>query len=282
MFAKMGNLSESAEKTGTAVGAFNINNLEVLQAVVAAAEKLNLSAIIQTTPKAIEYCGLSEIYAMVMAAINQAKVPLVLHLDHGNSFEIVEACLKIGYRSVMFDGSKLPFGENVSETKKVVELAKKFDAFVEGEIGVIAKGEEGERSNRQFTDPETAAEFVQQTGVDSLAISIGNTHGAPVGEKIDIELLKKINSAVEIPLVMHGSSGLSDDDLLAAIENGIRKINIDTRLKQAFRFGISEEIADKNLDIRDVLSDAREDVEVVVEKYLQIFNQERTTNISNN
>jgi len=174
---------------------------------------------------------------------------------------------------VMFDGSKLPFEENVAVTKRVVDLAHRYDAFVEGEIGRIAKGEEGvDEGESNFTNPEEATKFAVLTGVNSLAISIGNIHGAPSGEKLNLNLLKEINEKVDIPLVLHGASGLGRGDLRQAIEFGVRKINIDTQIRRAFKVGLQENIDDPNKDIRDYLSDAKEDVEQVVERYLKIFN----------
>ncbi|TSC94690.1 MAG: fructose-bisphosphate aldolase, class II [Candidatus Berkelbacteria bacterium Athens1014_28] len=273
MFTSLKDLYKIAEENSVAIGAFNTNNLEETQAIVSTAEKLNLPAIIQTSKKAIDYAGLSELFAVIKTFIDEAKVPLVVHLDHAKEIDLVEKCLKIGYRSVMFDGSEYPFEKNVTETRKVVELASHFGATVEGEIGTIGKGEEGvSGSGQKFTDPEEAAEFVKLTGVDSLAISIGNTHGAPKGEKIDFELLDRINQVVKIPLVLHGSSGLSPVTIKKAISLGVRKINIDTQLRRAFKAGVLEEINDKNSDIRDYLSSGREEVGEVVERYLKIVN----------
>lgn len=273
MFISPRELFREAEEKKVAIGAFNTSNMEVTQAIIAGAEKLRIPIIIATTPKAIAYAGLSELFAIVKTAINEAKVPVTIHLDHGTDIELVKKCLKIGYRSVMFDGSRLSFEENVATTKKVVDLAQHFGAFVEGEIGIIARGEEGERSIERYTDPEEARDFVRLTGVNTLAVSVGNVHGAPAAEKLDIELLRSINQVVEVPLVLHGASGLSRSDLKAAIQNGVRKINIDTQLKKAFKKGLEENIDDPNKDLREFLSDAKEDVEQVVIKYLKILNK---------
>lgn len=273
MFTSLKDLYKKAEENGVAIGAFNTNNLEETQAIVRAAEKLKLPAIIQTSRKAIDYAGLSELFVLIKNLIDESEVQLVIHLDHAKEIELVEKCLKVGYRSVMFDGSEFPFEKNVLETRRVVELARQFGATVEGEIGAIGKGEEGvEGKNQEFTDPKEAAEFVKLTGVDSLAISIGNTHGAPKGEKIDFELLGQINQVVDVPLVLHGSSGLSSMMIKKAISLGVRKINIDTQLRRAFKAGVLEEINDKNSDIRDYLASGREEVGEVVERYLKIVN----------
>ena len=273
MFISPRELFRKAEEKKVAIGAFNTNNLEITQAIVGAAESLNLPAIIQTTPKAIAYAGLKELFAIVKTAIDQAKAPITIHLDHCRDFDLLKKCLECGYKSVMFDGSHLPFEENVAATKKAVDLAQRFEAFVEGEIGRISKGEEGIKDGSgDFTDPDEAADFAKLTGVNSLAVSIGNIHGAPSGEKLNLNLLKEINEKVDIPLVLHGASGLGRGDLRQAIEFGVRKINIDTQIRRAFKVGLQENIDDPNKDIRDYLSDAKEDVEQVVERYLKIFN----------
>lgn len=273
MFISPRELFKQAENKKVAIGAFNTNNLEVTQAIISAAEDLGVPIIIQTTAKAISYAGLDELFALIKAAIDGSRVPMTIHLDHATEIEIVKKCLEKGYRSVMFDGSRLPFEENVAATKKAVDLAHRFDAFIEGEIGRIAKGEEGvESGGKGLTDPDEAEKFVKLTGVNSLAISIGNVHGAPEGEKLNIELLKSINQKVEAPLVLHGASGLSRSDIKQAISNGVRKINIDTQIRRAFKKSLAENVDDPNKDIRDFLSDAREDVETVVVKYLKIFN----------
>ena len=273
MFISPRELFRKAEEKKVAIGAFNTNNLEITQAIVGAAESLNLPAIIQTTPKAIAYAGLKELFAIVKTAIDQAKAPITIHLDHCRDFDLLKKCLECGYKSVMFDGSYLPFEENVAATKKAVDLAQRFEAFVEGEIGRIPKGEEGIKDGSgDFTDPDEAADFAKLTGVNSLAVSIGNIHGAPSGEKLNLNLLKEINEKVDIPLVLHGASGLGRGDLRQAIEFGVRKINIDTQIRRAFKVGLQENIDDPNKDIRDYLSDAKEDVEQVVERYLKIFN----------
>lgn len=270
MFISPRELFREAENKKVAIGAFNTGNLEVTQAIVSAAESLNLPAIIQTTPKAIEYAGLEELFALVKVAIDNSAVSLTIHLDHGTDIEMVKKCLDLGYRSVMFDGSKLSFEENIATTKKVVDLAHKYDAFVEGEIGII--GRQKDNQKKEYTDPKEAVDFVRLTGVNTLAVSVGNIHGAPAGEKLNLELLKLINKEVEVPLVMHGASGLSKSDLVGAIKSGVRKINIDTKIKRAFKESLQENIDDPDKDFRQYLSEAREDVEKIVAGYLKVFN----------
>ena len=273
MFISLRELYKQAEKQNVALGAFNTNNLEVTQGIVSAAEKLSIPLIIQTTPSAIEYAGLKEIFSIVKNLIDESNVPLTIHLDHCKEIELINRCLDLGYRSVMFDGSDLLFENNVSETKKVVELAHKYGALVEAEVGVVGKSEWGrEMVEKKYTDPSQAVEFSKLTGTDALAISIGNIHGAPEGENLNIDLLKKINEKIDIPLVLHGASGLSRGDISSAISNGIRKINIDTQIKRAFKSSLQESVDDPEKDFRDILTDAKEDVEKVVIKYLKLLN----------
>ncbi len=275
MFISLRELYKQAEKDGVAIGAFNTNNLEVTQAIVSAAEKTKHPLIIQTTPSAIEYAGLRELFDLVKDLINESKVPMLIHLDHAKELDQIVKCLEIGYRSVMFDGSDLLYENNVSETKKVVDLAHKYGAVVEAEVGVVGRGEEGrEKILAKYSDPDQAADFVKLTGVDSLAISIGNIHGAPENEKLDIELLKQIREKVSIPLVLHGASGVSRPDIAAAIKNGIRKINIDTQLRHAFKDAIEKDSADPGKEFRDIMTDAKIETQRVVEKYLKLFNGE--------
>jgi len=169
-----------AEEKNVGIGAFNTNNLEITQAIVSAAEELSLPLIVQTTPGAIEYAGLKELFGIVKTLIDESAVPLTIHLDHAKEIDLINRCLDIGYKSVMFDGSDLLFENNVSETKKVVDLAHKYGALVEGEIGVVGRSEEGrEKVLQKYTDPDQAVNFVRLTGVDALAVSIGNIHGGP-------------------------------------------------------------------------------------------------------
>lgn len=273
MFISLRELYKMAEEKNVGIGAFNTNNLEITQAIVSAAEELSLPLIVQTTPGAIEYAGLKELFGIVKTLIDESAVPLTIHLDHAKEIDLINRCLDIGYKSVMFDGSDLLFENNVSETKKVVDLAHKYGALVEGEIGVVGRSEEGrEKVLQKYTDPDQAVNFVRLTGVDALAVSIGNVHGGPTKEKIDLDLLKKIDQVVDVPLVLHGASGLGRSDIVQAIKFGIRKINIDTQIKRSFKKGLQENIDDPDKDLRDYLSDAREDAENTIKKYLKLFN----------
>lgn len=229
-----------AKKGGYAIGAFNVENMEMVQAVVAAAEELKAPVILQTTPGTVRYAGLPMYYSMVKAAAEAASIPVAIHLDHGDSYELAIQALKAGYTSVMIDGSHMPFEENVRLTKQVVDACRPLNVPVEAELGRIGGKEDtldGGAGN--YTDPEKAREFVQRTGVATLAVAIGTAHGIYAEEpKLDKELLSDINKVVDVPLVLHGASGLSDEDIKDCIGRGICKVNFATELRQAFSAGV--------------------------------------------
>jgi fructose-bisphosphate aldolase class II len=194
-----------------------------------------------------------------------------IHVDHGNDFEVIKRAIDAGWTSVMFDGSKYDFDENVHLTQQVVKYAHKHGVCVEAEVGVIGREEGGMISGKAiYSDPEEVKKFVDMTGIDSVAVSIGNEHGAPTGEKIKIDLLAKIADLVHIPLVLHGSSGLSDGDIRSSIAHGVAKINIDTNIRKAF---VHEIETSEAADYRDVMKEGMEEVEKVVEKYIRLFNE---------
>jgi fructose-bisphosphate aldolase class II len=258
-----------ARREGYALPAFNTNNLEVTKAICRAAMKYDHPILIQTTPSAIEYAGLEQIFDIVKNEIKDTGIKAAIHVDHGKDFEVIRRAIGAGWRSVMFDGSKYDFAENVAMTEKVVRYAHKFDASVEGEIGVIGREEGGQVSGKAvYSAPEEVAKFIHMTGVDSIAVSVGNEHGAPAGEKLDLKLLEKIAHVVEIPLVMHGASGLHEGELREAITMGVAKINIDTNIRKAFAGAIESSDA---ADYRDALKEGMEEVEKVVEHYIELF-----------
>ncbi|MEI8143015.1 MAG: class II fructose-bisphosphate aldolase [Candidatus Berkelbacteria bacterium] len=258
-----------ARETRCAIGAFNTNNLEVTKAICSAAKKLDATILIQTTPSALEYAGPQTLFDIIRDEIDSSGINAAIHLDHAKDFETVKRCIDMGYKSVMFDGSKLSFDENVAETKKVVEYAHERGVTVEAEIGVIGKEEGGQISGTAvMSDPDQVAKFVELTGVDSVAVSVGNEHGAPEGEKVDLKLLKLISEKVSIPLVMHGSSGLCDEDIRAAIGCGVTKFNVDTKLKHAFAEAI-ESSSDE--DYRDANKEGMDAVGKVVEERIKLL-----------
>lgn len=226
----------NAQKGGYAVGAFNVENMEMVKAVIAAAEELRAPVMLQTTPSTIKY-GTVETYAAIVGAeAKKASVPVCLHLDHGNSFELAQQCMENGYTSVMIDGSKKDLQGNIEVTKKVVEAAREKGIPVEAELGKVGGKEDdlvAEADNN--TDPQEAVTFVSHTGIDSLAIAIGTAHGFYVGTPVlDKERLSEIRKVVSIPLVLHGASGLTDEEVTDCVKRGICKVNFATELRKAY------------------------------------------------
>jgi fructose-bisphosphate aldolase class II len=276
MFINVASELKKARESGYAIGAFNTSNLEVTKAICRAAKELDSPVIIQTTPGAIEYAGLEQIFNIVKTEIETTGIPAAIHLDHAKDFETVKKCIDIGYRSVMIDGSKLPFEENVALTSKVVEYAHPKNVSVEAEIGVIGadEGSDEQEGGDKFSTPEQTKKFIELTGVDSIAVSIGNEHGAPEGEKLNLDLLKSISELIDIPLVLHGASGLSEEDIKSAISLGITKINIDTQIRQSFLKSIRENIENVTGDYRELFKPAMEEVGKVVEEKIKLFSNE--------
>lgn len=298
MLATLKQVLTKADKGRYGVGAFNINNLEIMQAIVNAASKLKSPVILQTSEGAIKYAGMKYLKVMVAEAARENKIPIVLHLDHGRNIEIIKEAIKTGYTSVMVDGSNLPFEENIALTQKVVGWAHAKRVSVEGELGTIGGAEEKIVARKIiYTDPKTAKEFVERTGVDALAVAIGTSHGAykfAGAAKLDIERLRIIKKTVNVPLVLHGASGVPewlvhsaehygaklgkpegvpDDQIKAAIKNGISKINTDTDIRLAFDAGVREVIATapQEFDPRHILGRARELMQDVAEHRIKLF-----------
>ena len=235
-----------AQKNGYAVGAFNVENMEMVQAVVAAAEELKSPVIMQTTPSTIKYASPEMFYANVAAAANNASVPVVMHLDHGSSFELAVHAFRAGYTSIMIDGSHSVFEENIAITKSVVDVCHAGNVPVEAELGKVG-GKEDDLDGGNgggYTVPSEAVEFVEKTGIDSLAVAIGTAHGVYKGTpKLDVERLSEIREVVSIPLVLHGTSGVPDEAVIECIRRGICKVNYATDLRIAFSNGVKEYLA---------------------------------------
>lgn len=251
-----------------AILATNFYNLETLQGILIAASKSNVPVILQLTRSSIEYIGLKEAVALARQALGTNQVEGWLHLDHGDSFELVKKCLEEGFDSVMIDASNETFDKNVELTSRVVEVAAKYGANVEAELGYIAKLGQEQRSG--YTTVEEATEFIERTGIDALAIAIGSAHGFYKSEpKLDIERLKEIHSAVETVLVLHGSSGIPNDMLKDAIQNGITKVNFATEIKNTFMKALKHTLLSTNeIDLRKVFPKATQKVvELLVEKF---------------
>lgn len=270
-------LLTKAEAGGYAVGAFNCNNMEIVQAIISAAEAEHSPVIIQASQGAIKYAGLGYITSLVREAALFSKVPVALHLDHGTDFQQVINCLRSGFTSVMFDGSHLPLEENIKITSKVVEVAHAVGVSVEGELGRL-RGIEDEISVSErdafFTDPNEAVTFVRETGIDALAPSIGTAHGRYRGKPdLDFQRLKKIRELTGVPLVLHGSSGIPGEDIRKAIELGVRKVNIDTDIREAFVDEIRRVLAldQEEIDPRKVLGPARMKATEVIREKIRLF-----------
>ena len=253
---------EKAQAGGYAVGAFNVENLEMIQAVIAAAEKENSPVIIQTTPGTLNYAPPEAFAGTVRALAEKAAVPVAMHLDHGNSFELAERCRKADYSSIMIDGSLLPFEENIALSESVVKAVSPLP--VEAELGTVGGKEDTRSADVLYTDPAQAAEFVSRTGISSFAPAIGTAHGVYKAEpKLNLPLLDEIRSAVSVPLVLHGTSGVPDETVKECIKRGICKINYATELRITFSNAVRKALADmpEAFDPKKYLGEGRAAVE---------------------
>jgi len=279
---------KKAQKGKYAVGAFNTSNLEMTKAIIQAGIKLKSPLIIQTSQKAIAYAGLEQISNIIKTAAAAASIPIALHLDHGRDMNLIKKCIKIGYTSIMIDASKYDLGKNISTTKSVVKLTK---VPVEAEIGML------QNTKDVFTNPAEAKVFAQETGISSLAIAIGTSHGAfkfKGTPKLDLERLTKIKNLVKIPLVLHGASavpkkyvnlankfgaklqhmqGVPDSQIRKAVKRGICKINIDTDLRLSFNAGIRKFVKQnpKVFDPRAMISAGTNEIQNLVEYKIKLF-----------
>ncbi len=291
-----------ANRGNYAIGAFNINNLEVLQGVVEAGVEENSPLIIQTSQGAIEYAGMEMLAAMVHTIAKDADIPIAFHLDHGTNIDLVREAVTSGYyTSVMVDASKYPLEENIRITKDIVRMAKKRNIYVEAELGAIPGKEDQvdvDDADAFMTNPQDAKRFVKETGCDMLAVSIGTKHGVKKFKtakvKLDIKRLKQIKKETKVPLVLHGASsiyrdlkevaeqygadlsdafGVPNSELRKAIGNGINKINTDSDLRIAFTGGIDKFMTKKpnNMDPRKYLAEGRTAVRKIVKRRIKLF-----------
>lgn len=231
---------QKAQQGGYAVGAFNVENMEMMQAVIAAAEAENAPVILQTTPSTVRYATTAVFAKMACALAEKSAVPVAIHLDHGDSFALCRQAAWDGYTSLMIDGSRLPFEENIALVKRVVEMSGDLQAnpCVEAELGKLGGKEDALEvlpGDDLYTDVGQAVRFVAETGVDSLAVAIGTAHGFYTGKpKLDFERLTQLREAVPVPLVLHGSSGVPDEDVRRAVSLGVCKVNFATELRVAY------------------------------------------------
>ena len=276
-FTQYDELLSHAKENSYAVGAFNIFSLEFLHSILSTAEEERSPVLLQINPIHFHFTDLPSYIQYVKSLMGKCKVPAGLNLDHGANREILLQGIQAGFPSVMYDGSKLSLKENTQRTREIVDLFRPLNITVEAELGML--NDEGleltkDTRNRLFTDPDTAAAFVSDTGVDALAVAIGNAHGFYKGDpKLDFDRLREIALKTSIPLVLHGGSGISNEDLQKAISLGISKINIYTEMSAASASKMKELTSqtDGPLDYPTMLKQAREAVKDVVREKIRIF-----------
>lgn len=268
MLVNLDTVLKDAQKKGYGVGLFNTTDTDMLQAVIEAAEEERSPVIIGTAEVLLPYGELALIAPSVTAAAKRASVPVVVHYDHGLTFDRCMEALKLGFSSVMFDGSAKPYNENIECTREIVKIAHAFGATVEGEIGHVGEAASGDNSHTDmYTTADEAKQYLCDTGVDALAIAIGTAHGAYKQKpKLDFERLKAIRNAVDVPLVLHGGSGLSDEDFKMSVKCGISKINIFTDLCLAGDAAMKE-----NLGYLEMRNKKVEMIKQTAKRKMQLF-----------
>lgn len=258
-----------ARQEGYAVPAFNIHNLETIQVAVEAAEELQSPLILAATPGTMTYAGRAYVQAIAEVAAKESGIPIALHLDHHETVESIVESLELGVKSVMIDGSQGTFEENVALTKEVVEKAHAYGATVEAELGKLVGQEDDiivKAEDAEYTDPEAAVEFVERTGIDTLAVAIGTGHGVYETEpNLDFDRLEEISERVDIPLILHGASGISKADVQKCISYGCAKVNISTELKIPFSSALRQFLIDNpdETDTRKYMGPAKEAMKAV-------------------
>lgn len=276
MLVTMNAVLDYAEAHNQAIGAFNVCSLEGIQAILEAAEEQNQPVIIQFAPVHEEYISLDVIGPVMVLLAEQSVVPVCVHLDHGDSIARVKKALEMGFTSVMYDGSTLPFEQNVANTRMAVEIAEEYGASVEAEIGAMS-GTEGTMVGHEssYTDPDEAKLFVDLTGIDALACSFGTVHGLYASEpNLDFERISKIREIAEIPVVMHGGSGVSEADFKECINRGVRKINYYTYSAKAAGAAVKEycNSTDGVVYYHDITTCGREALKKDILGAMKIFN----------
>jgi fructose-bisphosphate aldolase class II len=273
----MTELMQQAKREKFAVGQFNMNNLEFAKAIMEAAEEENSPFIYGVSEGAIKYMGLDYVVAIARAAAEKSKIPVVLHLDHGSSFEVAMQCIKAGFTSVMFDGSHYPLEENIRLTREVVNAAHAMGISVEGELGTIGGTEDDltvAEEDAKLAKPEEAIRFFEETKVDALAIAVGTAHGMYKGEvRIRYHIIEEVSSKVPVPIVLHGGSGVPDEAIRKSIELGVGKINVNTENQVAMTNAIKEVFAKKPdvYDPRKYLGPAKDAMKEVVKSKMRLF-----------
>ena len=293
MLVSLKELMEDAEKGSYAVGAFNVSNLESLMAIMQAAEETGRGVILNYAEVHAPFLSMEQAALIMLDAAKKAKVPVCVHLDHGSSMESCIQAIRLGFTSVMLDASAEDYETNVRETKEIVRLAHSVGVTVEAELGHIFSSDMGlaespkeaetlesfDSAEDVYTDPATAKDFVERTGVDVLAIAFGTTHGIYTKKpKLDLERITKIKEAIDIPFVMHGGSGLSKEEFQTAIRNGIRKINYYTYMTlaggRAVKEALDQKSPDENIFFHDIPMIAVEAMKENVKEAIQVFGME--------
>ncbi len=270
---------KSAINEDYAIGAFNVHNLEFIEGVMRAAEEMSSPVIIGIATISIDYAGLEPLAAITKNFAERSHVPTVIHLDHGDDIELVRRSIKSGFSSVMYDGSKYPIDENIKRTLEIVKIAHAENLSVEGEIGVVGGFEgldRGDISHEQlqalYTRPEEARRFVEETGVDALAVSVGTVHCMPIqNANIDFQRLQEIHEAVDVPLVFHGCTGLKNEDYHKAIALGVKKFNVGTRLMIEFQKALKSAIGQDENTLFSCLRAGAEAVTAAVKDRIKIL-----------
>lgn len=276
-FASFKEVLTDGLKNGYAVGQFNMNNLEFMQAIIETAEEERAPVILGVSEGAMKYMNLEYTVAMAKAAAEKATVPVILHLDHGSSFEVVLKCIRAGFSSIMIDASHYPLEENIAKTKQVVEACHVLGIDVEGELGRIGGTEDDlsvDEKEATLARADEAVRLVKEAGIDALAPAIGSAHGLYIGTpKLAFDRLEEIRDAVGIPLVLHGGSGIPDEDIRKAISLGVSKINVNTENQVSFTGKIREVLNNdqKVYDPRKYLGPAREAIKETVREKIRLF-----------
>lgn len=277
MYVTLKEVLKSANQLNMAIGAFNTHNLEMLPAIIKAAEKQKSPVIVQTSGGTANYVGHRNLVAVCKSMSEEYGVDVVLHLDHAKDFKEIRKAIRAGYSSVMFDGSSLPFKENILGTRQVVNFAKEYGVSVEAELGTVGGTEDGivvSQKDVFYTEPEDAKEFVLETGIDALAVAIGTNHGQYKSKTdISFEQLKKIRQAVNIPLVIHGGTGVKEEDVKKVINLGIRKFNVGTELLVGWNRKSKEcyEMNKENVSNRENVVPSLNTIEEIVERKIKLF-----------
>jgi len=270
MLVNLKDILKKAQDGNYAVGLFNSTDSDMLQAVIEAAEELRSPIIIGTAEVLLPYGELQLIAPSIIEMAKKATVPVVVHYDHGLTFEKCMEALKLGFSSVMFDGSAGDYETNIANTREIVKIAHEFGATVEGEIGHVGNADTADNDDGDlYTTPEQAVKYIEDTGVDALAIAIGTAHGAYIKKpELDFERLKEIRKATDVPLVLHGGSGLTDDDFRGVIRDGIAKVNIFTDLCEAGKRACAENLDLSYLEMRNKKVEA---IKEEVKKKMMLF-----------